>query len=655
MQKKWNVLETDTEKAEILAREIGVSKLLAGILIRRGICDSAKASAFLHPDTEQEFYNPLLMKDMEIAVKRIIKAIYADEKILIFGDYDVDGITAVTVLYRCLRGLGAKVDYYIPDRQDEGYGLNSAALQSFCDQGFKLMITVDCGISGNAVVDEFKEKINIIITDHHIPGEILPDALAVIDPHRTDCQYPDKNLAGVGVSFKLCQAVYRAMKNKNYLNDLEIVALGTIADIVPLIGENRRIASEGLKKMAVTRNVGLKALVSIAAFDCNNIKSDNVAFGIGPRINAAGRMASAKIGVELLLTHDHKQAYQLADELNLANKQRQEVEHEIIREVEAKIDKDEIKKQHIIVVSGNNWHSGVIGIVASRMVDSFYMPSIIISIDDGVAHGSCRSIKNFSIYDALKSCEDLLITFGGHPMAAGVTLPEENLPAFRERIEKYAAAHLTPDDFRPEISVEAEISPAELSYQMIDELAMLEPFGMGNPRPLFSSCAVNGSMGRVIGQENKHLSFSITSATNIVKAIGWNKADYLDVVNTVPFDMVYSVDKNEWQGRVNIQCKLQDIRINDDSKPVDREELGRIYLFIKNNCDSFSHFKMSAEDAALKTCLPLNKVSAALRIFEEISVLKVEDDGQLYFVQPPEGVKLDLNSSPTFIGLQKDN
>lgn len=652
MQKKWTVLDNNIELAEQLAADAKISRQLANILIHRGITDAKTAAAFLHPESEQEFYDPFLMKDMDIAVKRIIKAILGEEKIIIYGDYDVDGITAVSVLYRCLKKLKANVEYYIPDRQEEGYGFNSKALQSICEQGVSLLISVDCGISANETVAEFKDKLSVIITDHHIPSEILPEALAVIDPHRPDCTYPDKDLAGVGVSFKLCQALFRAMKNRNYVDDLELVALGTIADIVPLLGENRRIAREGLIKMAETQNIGLKALLAISAFDCNNIKSDNIAFGIAPRLNAAGRLASAKIGVDLLLTKDYKLANQLADELNTANKERQAIEQAITKEVEAEIAKIDVKKKNILVICGHNWHMGVIGIVASRLVDRYYLPAVVISIDNGVAKGSCRSIKNFSIYDALKHCEDLLTTFGGHPMAAGLTLAEADIPKFIERIEKYAADVINADDFLPEISVEAEIDPNTLSFSFLEELNLLEPFGMGNPRPLFAGHQLTACMGRAVGRESNHLFFAFSMERNAVKAIAWNKAQYLEAVNSVPFDVVYAPEINEWQGRSNIQCKLHDLRIFDDGEPIDLDGLRRMYRCLKNNCGEDGVLPLSAEDVALKCCLPVNKALTGWQIFKEIKLLSDAGTGDALFNAPPEGAKLDLNASPTFKELQ---
>ena len=652
MLKEWK-LSAAAPEAVAFAKELGVTKSLANILWNRGICTKEAAEVFLQPE-KQPFYDPFLMKDMDKAVDRIIAAIDGEEKIVVYGDYDVDGMTATTLLVHNLKALGANVGFYIPHREKEGYGFNLPALQSIAEDGAKLLVSVDCGIASVDDVAAMVGRLDIIVTDHHLPGEQLPPALAVVNPHREDCPYPDKNLAGVGVAFKLCQALWQEMHGQRYAQDLEIVALGTVADIVPLLGENRKIVAAGLKRMRKSSFAGMRALVEVSDIRDEELNTGHVGFRLAPRLNAAGRIGSARKGVELLLTKDEAEAESLAMELDMLNSQRQTIEQEILAKAEAELKGEDVTNLPAIVVAGENWNPGVIGIVASRLVDKYYKPTIVFSKQaDGICKGSCRSIEGLHMYEALKACQQHILQFGGHSQAAGLSVAESELKAFKEAFAAVAEATLTPEDYVPKVKVEMELAPEEITFDLIDELAKLEPFGMKNPKPLFGVREIRGTAPQVIGKEGQHLRFQVGSAKAPVTALFWNRSDYAGIINSEVIDMVYSPAINEWQGNRSLQCMVDSIAPADGERIFpEREQLVSIYKFLYQIQQQEDYIPYTAEELTVDFCkrgthISLYTMSLGLRIFQELSLLRMDMQENCYYLPKANG-RMDLESSPTY-------
>ena len=642
MRKKWTIVGRTDASDQSFAERLGISPFLAGILRRRDITDEQEAKAFLHPESFQAYYDPFLMKDMDCAVARIRRAIEASEKIVVYGDYDVDGITATTLLVRALRRLDAVVDYYIPDRQ-EGYGLHSESLQKIADDGARLVVTVDCGIASTAEIDAMRGVLDIVVTDHHLPGETLPDAAAVIDPHRADCEYPFKDLAGVGVAFKLCQALFREICGEEFEDDLEIVALGTVADIVPLLSENRKLVKLGLECMKETKLEGLRQLIEVAGLGGKDITSGQVGFVLAPRLNAAGRLETAMRGVELLLTEDDEKAKDIALTLNELNAERQQIEADILEQAKKQLASVDTTAARTLVVVGKNWHQGVIGIVASRLVDLYYRPTIVVSVQDGEGKGSCRSIKGFHLFDALTSAKDTLVQFGGHEMAAGLTVLPENIDALRAALDSYAETYMTEEDYVPCLALESELRPEEITTELVTELSNLEPYGMANPRPLFGSFGVEGLDVRVIGREGQHLKFLMESGTQTIQAIGWNMAEKSVMVDRGPVDIAYMPEINEWNGKISLQCKLSELRSSERNSPLlTRDILGDIYRALKKIP------KIPREVGRLaKQCgVSDGTMKAAFKVFEELGLVLREADG--FRLAPTPKQKLNLEDSETY-------
>ena len=513
------------EEINNLSKQIGVSPLLIDILLKRGISDIEAIKTFLYGSAEP-FHDPFLLKDMKPAVERIWKAIMDKEKITVYGDYDVDGITASSLLYLFLQSVGASVSAYIPIRKNEGYGLNLEAIEAIYNSGTRLIITVDCGISGVAEVASMPNDMDIIITDHHTPPEVLPAAYAVINPHQVGCGYPFKNLAGVGVAFKLCQALYKEKHNDAALwsEMLEFVAMGTVADIVPLIGENREIVKKGLAKMSETSSLGLRELMKICGCVDKTITAETVGFALAPRMNAAGRLEHAMSAVELLVTDDQDKAAEIAIKLNNENIERQEISAQIFKEAEEML-KDQNDISQAIVLAKEGWHAGVIGIVASRLVDKYHLPTILISIDGEVAKGSCRSIPPLNLYDTLADCSDLLLQFGGHRQAAGLTLSTTNINSFREHFVHEVSQRLSPEDFEPKIAADVVVPPGcSLTLKLVKELSMLEPYGASNPLPVFAFKEAKLRSPAIMGAEKNHLRLIVDFGNESYKGIMWNQA-----------------------------------------------------------------------------------------------------------------------------------
>lgn len=558
MNKKWECYNLDNEKVEELVKKRHITNLLASILVNRGIIDGEKINVFLNP-TRKDFYNPFLMPDMEIAVKRIVKAIENKEKIMIYGDYDADGITSITVLKKYLNEIGLKTGEYIPNRLNEGYGLNKDAISKIYNDGYKLMITVDCGISGLEEVEYANSLgMEIIITDHHEPAEKLPEAIAVIDAKRKDNKYPFNQLAGVGVVFKLIQAISTELKleEKEYLKYLDLVCIGTISDIVPLVDENRVIAKLGLKLIEKTKNIGLKTLLNIA--DLRKIDSTAISFGVAPRINACGRMGFQEEALQLFLTEDSGEATKIAKRLVQFNQERQAKEKQIFEEVIEKIEKDD-KDKKCIVLAEENWHHGVIGIVASKITEIYYKPSILICLEGDKGKGSGRSIPGFDLYTALTKCSDYIEKFGGHSMAIGITIKKENFEKLKEAIEKYAQESNI-SDIMPIINIDKEINLKNINIEEVKSLELLEPFGEGNKMPLFLLRNLKIDSIRALSG-GKHLKLTLKQDNNIVDAIGFNMGDLSkEYLLGDKVDVVGTIEINSFGNKENIQINLKDIR-----------------------------------------------------------------------------------------------
>ena len=558
MNKKWECYEIDNEKIKDLVSKYEINELLARILVNKNIVEKDEINVFMNP-TRKDFHDPFLMPDMEVAINRLLKAIEEKQKIMIYGDYDADGITSTTVLKSFLQERGMDVSTYIPNRLNEGYGLNKDAIKKIYDDGFRLMITVDCGISGIDEV-EYANSLGMetIITDHHEPAESLPNAIAVVDAKRKDNTYPFNQLAGVGVVLKVIQAlsIRLGLDEKEYLKYLDIVCIGTISDIVPLVDENRVIAKLGLKLVAQTRNIGLRALIEIIGF--KNIDSGAVSFGIAPRINACGRMGNEKLALDLFLCKDRNEAKKLATKLNEYNIERQSIEKQMYDEA-AKIIEENEKDKACIIVGKEGWHHGIIGIVSSKVTEMYFKPSILICFDGDEGKGSGRSIPGFDLHEALMNCGKHLKKFGGHAMAVGVTVDKSEFEEFKKELEKYAKK-CDIDKIVPIINVDSELSLKDINVDAVKSLSALEPYGEANKMPLFLFKNLKINSIRSLS-EGKHLKLLLKDDNYMVDAIGFNmgelSADYLldDKV-----DVVGSLDINSYGGNESVQIVLKDIR-----------------------------------------------------------------------------------------------
>lgn len=558
MNKKWECYQVDEELVDKIARKYSISKLIARILVKRNIIEDEKINVFLNP-TRKDFYNPFLMQDMEKAVDRIIKAIENNEKIMIFGDYDVDGITSITVLKKFLLDRNANVSQYIPNRLFEGYGLNKDAIAKIVEDKFDLMITVDCGISGVEEV-EYANSLGIetIVTDHHEPGEILPNAIAVVDAKRKDNVYPFNQLAGVGVVFKLIQAISHRLnlEEKEYLKYLDLVCVGTISDIVPLVDENRVIAKLGLKLVEVTKNIGLKTLLEVSGY--KQIDSTTISFGIAPRINACGRMGHEQEALKLFLTEDANEAKKIALRLNEYNKERQEIEKRIFEEAVQDIENTD-KEKDVIVLGKENWHHGVIGIVSSKITDLYFKPSILICFEEKVGKGSGRSVPGFDLYEALSNCNNHISRFGGHSMAVGITVEKDEFEDFKKDFEEYAQ-NSNIRDIIPIIEIDETVNLKDINIRDIAELKLLEPFGEANKTPLFLCKNLKIHSIRALS-EGKHLKLSLRDDNFWLDAIGFNQGHLTEEYRIGDkVDVVGTLEINQYNGRQSIQINLKDIR-----------------------------------------------------------------------------------------------
>ncbi len=558
MRKKWELFEANETQIEELKNKYNINSLLAKILVNKGIVEEEQIRKFLNP-TRSDFYDPFLMPDMDKAINRIIEAIEKKEKLIIYGDYDVDGITSITVLKSFLEERGLNIDTYIPNRIDEGYGLNKKAIETIAKNKYKLIITVDCGISCKNEIDYAKELgIETIVTDHHEVGEELPEALAVVDAKRKDSKYPFRELAGVGVVFKLIQAlgIKLNLDEKQYLKYLDIVCIGTISDIVPLIDENRVIAKLGLLLVKETKNLGLRSILMSSGY--KKIDSSTISFGVAPRINACGRMGDADKALQLFLSKNINEIDKLTYQLNEYNSKRQQIEKEIFKDALEQIKKENQENKRTIVVAGNNWHHGVIGIVSSKITDMYFKPSILLCLDDNEAKGSGRSIPGFDLYKTLQKCQNTIDKFGGHAMAIGITIKKENIKEFMELFEKYAQEeHI--EDIVPIIPIDAKIELEDVNKEMVDSLRQLEPFGEANKTPIFLFKNLRIDSIRTLS-EGKHLKITLKSNNTIIEAIGFNLGDLAEDYRIGDkIDVVGSLEINSFGGTQNLQINIKDI------------------------------------------------------------------------------------------------
>ncbi len=520
MNKKWEFYEKNSEEIIDIAKKHNISELLTKILVNRGITDDKEIDTFLNP-TRNDFYDPYLMPDMDKAVERIIKAINNQEKVMIYGDYDVDGITSITVLKKFLEERGLKTGHYIPNRLEEGYGLNENAIRSIAEQKYTLMITVDCGISGIGEVELANQLgIETIITDHHEQSESLPNAYAIINAKRKDSQYPFRGLAGCGAVFKLIQAISLrlGLEEKEFLKYLDIVCVGTISDIVPLVDENRVIAKLGLKLVAQTRNIGLRELILQSGY--KKIDSNTISFGVAPRINACGRMGYQEEALDLFLTNNIEEARKITARLNSYNLERQTKEKDIFEQAIKELEKEDIEKLNTIVLSGDNWHHGVIGIVASKLTEKFYKPTILICFEDNIGKGSGRSLPGFDLHEALVETSAYLEKYGGHEMAVGLSLKKEKYNDFKLAFEEIAKSKNI-QQIIPVIKIDSIITAKDVNKKTIQDLEMLEPFGEKNKNPIFVYKNLKIDSIRALS-EGKHLKLTLKDDNLLINAIGFN-------------------------------------------------------------------------------------------------------------------------------------
>jgi single-stranded-DNA-specific exonuclease len=565
--KRWLIKEQNQTLSKEFSQSLSISPLVSQLLINRGITTVEQADYFLTA-TLKNLHSPLLMKNMDKAVARVVSAIKNREKICIYGDYDVDGITATAILVLFLREIQADVFYYLPHRLEEGYGLDTAALKKIRHTGAHLLITVDCGISDSEPIRYAQsQNLDVLVTDHHQPPEALPPAYAILNPKQPGCTFPFKELAGVGVAFNLLMALRRELRHQGFWGQgtppnlkqyLDLVALGTIADIVPLIDENRLLVKYGLEVLSKSERPGIRALKAVSATPDGPVTGDAVAFRLAPRINASGRVSTATTGVELLTTSDPVEAQRLARILNEENSRRQQLEKTITAEAKAMINGEQDLCKPLVFAS-SHWHQGVIGICASRLVEEFYRPTILISIDDaaGTGRGSARSIHGFDLYNALKRCADLLTSFGGHRYAAGLTIPVANIPAFEKQLAALVREVLREEDFIPHLEIDAQLPLSALSDDLIEEIEKLAPFGTANPEPLFCSQDLTLYSFMVVG--NGHLKLKIKEDGCFYDAIGFNMGSSYNLTDQ-GIRLAFVPQFNLWQGAKNIQLKLKDIQ-----------------------------------------------------------------------------------------------
>ena len=659
---RWEFVEQESDRVKQLAAETEYPEVFAGLLMARGVHNKEEAQRFLYP-SEKNMYDPFLMKGMEAAVCRISQAMDAREKITIYGDYDVDGITATSILYLYLTKAGADVNYYLPDRMSEGYGLNEHAVRMLAETGTKLMVTVDTGIS--AIVECRLAKslgMDVVITDHHECQEELPEAVAVVDAKQPGETYPFLYLAGCGVSYKLVQGLKAYRNDQTDITEyLELAAVGTVADIVPLYDENRIIVSEGFKRMKHPANMGLGKLLESAGYDFKRkITSGFIGFGLAPRLNAGGRMGDAKRGVLLFTTRDEEEAAAISAELEVENSHRKETEQMILKQVTDRIEaSDAIRNSRVMVVAGEGWHHGVIGIVSSRIKDMYYRPNILLSVEDGVAKGSARSIEGFNLFDALCTCSDLMIKFGGHAAAAGMSLKAENVPELARRLNEYAKIHMDSQMLVPVQRPELRLKPSEVTVELIELIQRMEPFGQDMPEPL---AGISGQLSEVrkIGADGATLRMKIMDHRRSLGTVGFRRSIMAEYYSAgMEVSIAGNLDINYYMDRQYPQMILKDVKVFREEKIeklMTYFSLRHVTDDYKKYCDSrektdrswcnqvFRYLRMQAkkqgsdsEGGFLMDDIPFDSIHSAeehifmlmqaLYVFEELGLMRVETSG----------------------------
>lgn len=567
IERKWNINPPKERDLQILVQKLGISPVIATLLINRGIGSPKEAINFLKCDLN-DLHSPYLLKDMNKAIRRIKKAVTNEEKIMIFGDYDVDGVTGTTIMTKTIELIGGRTDYYFPNRKTEGYGLNKKAIDCAKREKINLIITVDCGIGAYKEINYAKNKgIDVIVIDHHEQIGPLPEAIAIINPKQKRCSYPYKNLAAVGVAFKVVQALIDEYNiSFDEFSFLDMVCLGTVADIMPLDGENRIIVKNGLKQLMKTKNIGLKALIKVSGLEGKEISPGHISFRLGPRINAAGRLASADKVMRMFQTDSEYEAKEIAYTLDEQNVRRQNIQQKILDEALSKIGKEvNLDKEMCIVLAKKGWHPGVIGIVASKIVEIYHRPTILISIDGGVGTGSGRSISKFHLLSALDSCKKLFVNHGGHSQAAGMKINEKNIKKLRKEINNYAKDKIAAGDLIPSVNLDAKLNIRQVNLKLIREIDKLPPFGVGNPKPIFYSTGLNLEDDPRILKE-KHIKMELCDSTETIEAIGFDMAHFFDEIieNSEQIHVAYFPELNEWNGNKSIELNLKDMKFGNE-------------------------------------------------------------------------------------------
>ena len=568
-ERQWLIKPVpDEEKSARLATELGIDRVLADLLVQRGVETFEDARSFFRPRLE-DLHDPFLMKDMDKAVERVHQAVIGGQKILVYGDYDVDGTTAVAQVYSFLKQFTPKVSFYIPDRYDEGYGLSYKALDWAGDNGINLVITLDCGIKAIEKVEYARAKgIDVIICDHHLPEEKLPQAVAVLDPRREDCHYPFDDLCGCGVGFKLAQGyVQKYGLDKELLDpllDLQVVSIAS--DLVSMTGENRILAHFGLKRLNENPRKGLLAMINLSKLEPGHIGIDDIVFKIGPRINAAGRMESGRLAVELLTATDDRTAFHIGEQINDNNNERKSIDREITQEaLDMVMAGKALATENVTIVYNPTWNKGVVGIVASRLVEAYYKPTVVLTKSNGFVTGSARSVQGFDLYASIESCADLLENFGGHMYAAGLTMKEENVEEFCRRMDSFVADNITREELTPIVEIDARLDFSQITPKFTRILKQFQPFGPGNNNPVFMTEDVyDAGNGRKVGAGGVHLKLDLMQESQPyrqIAAIGFNMAEYYDHIKAGnPIDACYSIVENFYRGSSTIQLRLKDIR-----------------------------------------------------------------------------------------------
>ena len=571
MEKRWILLDADEVVVSSLSKALKVPPLLARILVHRGFNEASTARSFLFSSLSTDLPSPFLMADMDRAVERLVRALESKELICIWGDYDVDGTTGSSALVSFLREIGGSPMYYIPHRIDEGYGMNSQGLERLRDKGVKLVVSVDCGISNYQEVEVAHSLgMDVVIVDHHEPPPALPPAVAVLNPHRVDCPFPDKGLSGAGLAFYLIIGLRAKLREIGWFSGegapdirrhLDVITLGTIADMVPLRGVNRALVRRGLQELGTSTRPGILALRQVAGIPAGAVGVGQVAFRLGPRINAAGRMDTGLKVVEMLTTESEEDANRIAQELDGNNRERQEMEARVQAEALEKIETDPNQRDRCSIVLGaENWHPGVLGIVASRIVERFHRPTVVIGLSDGEGKGSARSIRGFHLVEGLRRCADLLEKFGGHEYAAGLSIKQEKLPLFTQRFEEVAHSCLTSEDLVPVLEVDAKVEFAEIGLPVARQLQLLQPFGIGNPEPILLTRGVEVSERKDF---NGGARFKLRQGTRSMNAVVFGLDDDFPGHRGAKIDVVYRLGENEWNGTTTAQLRIVDARLSE--------------------------------------------------------------------------------------------